>query len=667
MKITNIEIKNFRKSKNNCRLFINQQTIIVGKNNTSKTSVIEAISKFLTSNSIFKIGDFNYKSIKKEVINNLYSTYKGGHEVEFPSIEMTIELEILPDDNLSLIKDLIYEFDNNEKILLKCIYSIEKIDKIFNEFENYNNKFEKEEDKIDFYSFYERSFSLFYSKKYYSTKETSDYLNSVDSNYIYKLFNIFTILAQRDVDDTADNDKMTLSNAIWKFYQDKKKKNNNDLIDDDIFKEAINYIKDKLDDTYADYFSDLITVLNDEIINDDNSKKLNIVSEFDIESLLKKNSRVKYFFDEMSMSESSNGLGYSNLLYIYIQLEAFKFDINSSDAPFNIIFIEEPESHLHPQMQSVFLKKINKIFSESNIYSIVTTHSSYVLQSSNIKNINYFLNSSDGLIIKSLDKFINDEKYKNLKTVIEKYFIINTCDLFFADKVIFIEGMAERLLMPYFFEIFDKNNNKNISKQHISIFEVGGRHAYIFQDLVKFLGLKSITITDIDSVKLPNNSSCPCNINIQGIYTTNPTIKNWFNIEEKFLIKDIMDKYSNIEKREKNADDIKSLITFQTIKADECYCGRTLEEQIILENCDLLASKISEIESLKNSVTKLKKDYYGNSIDLNIDSITSDNLKKYCYEIVKTLEKSEFALDLISLENWKIPNYILEGLKWLEK
>lgn len=666
MKLKKIEVKNFRKIQSKCSLSINQQTIIVGKNNTSKTSIIEIILKFLSNAIGFKISDFNYKSINRDDINNLYSSYKKGEEVKFPKIEMNVELEISSDDNLAIIKNLIYEFDNNSIIIIKCEYCVDNLEKFFEEYEKYNDKFEKEEDKIDFYNYFEREYSTFYEKKYYSTKPESDYLNSVEANYIYKLFNVFTILAQREVDDTADNDKMTLSNAIWRFYQDKKKKNNNELKDDDIFRDAISYIKDKLDSTYADYFSDLITILNNEIVNDE-QKKLDIVSDFDIETLLKKNSKVKYFFDDMQLSESSNGLGYSNLLYIYIQLEAFKFDINSSETPFNIVFIEEPESHLHPQMQSVFLKKINKLFSESNIYSIITTHSSYVLQSSDIKNINYFLSSDSGLSIKSLNDFINDEKYNGLKNVIDKYFVLNTCNLFFADKVIFIEGMAERLLMPYFFEKYDHDFNGNLMEQHISVFEVGGRHAYIFQDLVNFLELKNLTITDIDSVITPHGSKCPCNCTISNIYTTNPTIKKWFVKDEKLLIHDIMEKYISIEQREKTVDSVKSLLSFQTFKNGANYCGRTLEEQIIIENSDILIEKKSKIDSLKTAINSLKEDYYGNKINTNIDSITSDDLKKYCFEIVLNLEKSDFALDLISFNDWNIPEYIVEGLKWLEK
>ena len=667
MKISSISIKNFRKAENKCQLSINKQTLIVGKNNTSKTSIIEIISKFLINGSTFKMSDFNYKTIRKDIINNLYYNYKEGQKIEFPTIEMEIELKIESEDNLALIKELIYDFENNEIIIIKCRYLVEDIIKIFNEFEGYNNNFIEEKDKIDFYSFFEREFTSFYSKKYYSTKPHSDYLNEIDPSYIYKLFNVFPILAQRNVDDISENDKMPLSNAIWKFYQDKKKKSVSDISDDDIFREAIKFIKEKLDDTYANYFSDLITMLNEEIVNDDKNKKLNIVSDFDIETLLKKNSKVKYFFDEMSLSESSNGLGYSNLLYIYIQLESFKFEIQSNKAPFNIVFIEEPESHLHPQMQSVFLNKINKIFDESNIYSIITTHSSYVLQSSDINNINYFLNTENGLTIRALSNFINDEKYSGLKQIIDKYFVINTCDLFFADKVIFIEGMAERILMPYFFEKYDMENEIKISNQHIAIFEVGGRHAYIFQDLVRFLGLKSLTITDIDSVSGTYNESCPCNLEITDIRTTNPTIKNWFCVEEKMLLSTIKEKYSLQDQCEKNTDGTKALIVFQKFENDNLVCGRTLEEQIIIENSNMLVNNIHLINSLSQAIKNIKKDYHGEKITLNIEEITAELLEKYCFEIVKEMDKSNFAIELIGFEDWKIPTYILEGLIWIAK
>lgn len=671
MKIYSIDFKNYRKSFDKCTLSINKQTIIVGKNNTAKTSVLEIMTKFLTNTSPFKLSDFNYKKVNKNSINDLYNEFKSGEKellFKFPFIEMNISLEIDKADNLASIRDLLYEFDNNEKIIIKCIYSLDKIEKIFSEFELYNEKFEDSKDNIDFYEFFIRNFYNYYSKKFYSTKPDSDYLNEVDSNYIYGLFNVFTISAQREVDDTSDSEKMTLSNAIWKFYQEKKKKSTGDLNSDDLFRKEIEYINKKLDETYAGYFSDLIEVLNEEIVNDDKNKELKIVSDFDIENLLKKNSKIKYFLEDMELSEFSNGLGYSNLLYIYIQIEAFKFEIKSKNAVFNIVFLEEPESHLHPQMQSVFLYKINKMFQDNNVYSIISTHSSYLLQSSDINNINYFLNGKNGLIIKSLRDFIEKKEYSGLKSIIDKYFILNTCDLFFADKVIFLEGMAERILLPYFFKKYDLTNEEKISSQHITVFEVGGRHAYIFQDLVNFLEIKSLTITDLDSVVGALNEKCPCDLGIEGIKTTNPTIKNWFGYENrKLLITDIKNNYLTVSSREKKSDTENSLLTFQLPINETVKCGRTLEEQFLLENSEWIIENIGKLDSLSNAIQKVKKDYNGDIVCLEIETLTKEQLCKYHYEIIQEIEKSSFSLDIISLDGWKVPKYIMEGLQWLAK
>ena len=295
MKIKSIEFKNFRKSEQKCSLLVEKQTVIVGKNNTAKTSVVEIMTKFLTNNSPFKLSDFNYKSLKKDFIDSLYISYKSNEEKineKFPVIELNINIILDKDDNLAAIKELLYEFENNEQIVLKCHYSIDDAIKIFNDFELYNEQFAHEEDKLEFYNFFEKNFSNYYSRKFFSTKECSDYLNKVESSYVYSLFNIFAITAQREVDDISDNEKMTLSNAIWNFYQDKKRKSIGNIDSDDLFKNAIEDIKGKLDETYSDYFSELIDVLNKEIVNDDKNKKLNIVSDFDIESLLKKNSKM---------------------------------------------------------------------------------------------------------------------------------------------------------------------------------------------------------------------------------------------------------------------------------------------------------------------------------------------------------------------------------------
>ena len=547
---------------------LNYETLIVGKNNTAKTSIFEVVNKFLTKGGSFRFEDFNYSLITEKKLIGLYKMYQGTSEEqntniinEFPFIELDIYISIDSNTNLARIRDLIYEFDNNQHIIIKCIYSLNSISKLISDFNKYNEKLDKEK-LLTFYEFFKRNFKNYFSKKYYSTKNGTEYLNELSDNFIYSLFNIHTISAQRDVDDTSDKEKLTLSNAIWKFYEKKMKQESLDIDNEDIFKEAISDIKNELNKNYNSYFESLVSNLNSKIVNDDKQRKVEIVSDFDIENILKKNSKIRYSIDgELSVSESYNGLGYSNLLYIFIQIEAYKYELLSNDAPFNILFIEEPESHLHPQMQSVFLKKISDALPDTeDVYKIITTHSSYILQSASIESIRYFLNNDNNLEIKSLSTFIKSNNYSNLKEIIQKYFTINTCDMFFADKVILIEGVAERILMPTFFKLLDNESDNKICTQHITIFEVGGTYAYIFQDLLRFLSIKNLTITDIDSVAGRYNSSVVCDISREPsentkdtpflVKTINGNITNWFVPKKTPLfVKNIIENYIPLEER----------------------------------------------------------------------------------------------------------------------
>ena len=696
MIIEKICVENFRKISKMVEMDLNYETLIVGKNNTAKTSIFEVVNKFLTKGGSFRFEDFNYSLITEKKLIGLYKMYQDTSEEqntiiinEFPFIELDIYISIDSNTNLARIRDLIYEFDNNQHIIIKCIYSLNSVSKLISDFNKYNEKLDKEK-LLTFYEFFKRNFKNYFSKKYYSTKNGTEYLNELSDNFIYSLFNIHTISAQRDVDDTSDKEKLTLSNAIWKFYEKKMKQESLDIDNEDIFKEAISDIKNELNKNYNSYFESLVSNLNSKIVNDDKQRKVEIVSDFDIETILKKNSKIRYSIDgELSVSESYNGLGYSNLLYIFIQIEAYKYELLSNDAPFNILFIEEPESHLHPQMQSVFLKKISDALPDTeDVYKIITTHSSYILQSANIESIRYFLNNDNNLEIKSLSTFIKSNNYSNLKEIIQKYFTINTCDMFFADKVILIEGVAERILMPTFFKLLDNESDNKICTQHITIFEVGGTYAYIFQDLLRFLSIKNLTITDIDSVAGRYNSSVVCDISREPsentkdtpflVKTINGNITNWFVPQKTPLfVKNIIENYIPLEERlkkdiivrddgnEEYTTNSNSLITFQLPLHGEKKWGRTFEEQLIIENSQWIKENISNLKTLQSAI-KSAKNPDGISLNLTPEDITIEQLEQYHYEFVKEIEKSDFAIELSAISGWKIPTYIKEGLEWLK-
>lgn len=73
------------------------------------------------------------------------------------------------------------------------------------------------------------------------------------------------------------------------------------------------------------------------------------------------------------------GLGFSNLIYLHMRLEEFYKSVD--DSKVNVFFIEEPESHMHPQMQNVFIRFLTKYYTEKKLQGLITTHSNEIARS----------------------------------------------------------------------------------------------------------------------------------------------------------------------------------------------------------------------------------------------------------------------------------------------
>ena len=200
-------------------------------------------------------------------------------------------------------------------------------------------------------------------------------------------------------------------------------------------------------------------------------------------------------------------------------IETLMADIKNEPADINLVYIEEPESHTHPQLQYIFIKNIKGLLKEhddslktdentSGIQTLITTHSSHIVSDCNFDDLIYFKRDNGEVISKafnSLKEEYGDDKlgYKFVK----QYLTLNSSELFFADKVICIEGDTERILLPTMMQKVDVANPINqdsitmpLLSQNISIIETGA-YSHVFRKLFEFLGIKVLIITDIDSTK----------------------------------------------------------------------------------------------------------------------------------------------------------------------
>lgn len=650
MYLRKIEIKNYRLWKEATIELEQGSTVIVGKNNTGKTSFIDIIQRII-KNAKISFNDYplnERKSLYENIKNYLDETITFEELAEafsLPSVQFYIDYS-LEDENESLgfLSPFIIDTDDTiTEVKIEASYlfisSQEQFDSYFSK-EILND--ENPENKIK--TIIEKEFTSII-KLVISTINPKDITKrrKIDHKEFENLLHVFTIKAERNMDESEVLNETPLRKIITSIFSPE--------LDD--ASEGINEKKEELKkycDTINSDTENKVNELLKNIVHDslqfgypaaeDHSlfAKSNIALEEQI-----KNS-VDLFYKENETNEmlpsGYNGLGYKNLIKIELELLEYKNEIkNYINNSVPIIFIEEPESHMHPQMQQKFIQYIDSfsktIMEGKNVQIIITTHSSHIVNSTKFEKIRYVTKENDSVFVKNLTEFCNEPNCD--KDFLEKYLTLNKCDLFFADKAILIEGTAERLLIPNMIEKLDntkkfKTEDITLKSQYYTLIEVGGAYAYKFIPLMQFLNIPTLIITDIDAVNADRKA---CLVN-EGISSSNATIKHWFTEvlgkrDKQYSFEDIK-KLSNTQK---TSDRIH--IEYQV--EENNLCGRSLEEAI------------------KNSNRKM----FG----------ISDNPeeKELEYSPGKDGSKTDFAMNLIfdvNKQNYNVPKYIEDGLIWLD-
>ena len=368
--------------------------------------------------------------------------------------------------------------------------------------------------------------------------------------------------------------------------------------------------------------------------------QLGVTTELKIDDQIKNQTRLSYSAGTggESLPSTHNGLGYKNLIKMEFLLAAFARDVEKKgEACIPLLFIEEPESHMHPQMQHAFAEHLENFLAKIttiHIQTFLTTHSAHIANTMDFSKIRYAQKSKSGVVYKNLDVFAK-ENADNMD-FIKKYLTLSRCDLFFADKIIFVEGASERLMLPDMIEkcekekLFDSEKYK-LPAQYYALIEIGGAYAYKFIPFADFLGLPCLILTDIDSMIDGRTKA----VVSKGKTTSNATIKWW------------MRKIKGIPQ---NSKDMISLADINSATDAEKTLGKCHIEYQTLENgiCG---------RSLEEAVMNVNRNHYG-----LVDPVAEEDLD------FTEKSKTDFALNLIcNNPNYSIPQYIKNGLIWLNK
>ena len=149
----------------------------------------------------------------------------------------------------------------------------------------------------------------------------------------------------------------------------------------------------------------------------------------------------------------------------------------------NIVLIEEPENHLSHTKLKELLNIIQT--STQNRQKIITTHNSFVANKLNLKNL-IFLNEKKTL---SFDRI--GEQTQNF---FEKMYTYDTLRMILANKVIFVEGPSDELIVQKAFQIKYKKLADDFGIDIIPVI----RSAPRFLEIAKLLDKRIAVITDND-------------------------------------------------------------------------------------------------------------------------------------------------------------------------
>jgi predicted ATP-dependent endonuclease of OLD family len=658
MRIQSVEIKNFRLLTDVALALEEQTTVVVGRNNSGKTSLSEVMRRLLTdANPKFQLEDFSSASYDC-FCRALTATNDGNDDETVRSLLPAIELRILFRYSVdqsdfgpaaSFIVDLDPECD---QALVVIRYELKDgaIDALF---EGQPQEQLTEETRPTFFRTLRervpRQFGVTIRAE--DPNDSTNWREMPPASLRHLVMTSF-INAQRGLDDITSRETDVLAKVLENMFTTASSEaaDESDHAIAEALTAAVEDIQTQLDQDFAGQLANLLPTLTSFGYPGLGGQELRTETILDVKRLLSNFTKVRYAgFGGITLPESYNGLGVRNLIFILLQLVGFykAFRAEAIAPGVHLVFIEEPEAHLHPQMQEVFIRQLANIAQQLvdggaggatwPVQFVVSTHSSHVANEAGFESIRYFLATA----VPDAPPGVRRTQIKDLRTglagkaeaekrFLHQYMTLTRCDLFFADKAILVEGLSERLMLPIItrkLEIAEPDAPK-LSSQYTSIIEVGGAFAHRFIDLLDFLELRSLIITDLDSTLVSGGAACPVHL---GTSTSNACIKSWFEDHPLTLA-------SVTAKQDADKCKGRGRIAYQGPEEPGGPCGRTFEDAFILAN----------------------------RAKFEVAGTESSELEITAREMAATFKKSDFALTYaIEDLDWVAPKYLVDGIRWL--
>lgn len=370
MKLSKIQIRNFRLLIDTELEVDSTTTLIVGRNNTGKTSLFDCL-RFVLKEKLDDSFTFNdYPLVKRDnlflefdsFVSNQISFDELCKKVEPISIELTIDYSLDDsNDNLGTLSPFIIDIDEDTTTALirveyKLIQDETKLRKLLNDC--YMN--DKKNTCGDAHNAIKLIFNKLFELKIYAVNP-----NNVDEKQFKQLselkalFPFFYIPAERILGENEEKDD-SLSSLITYFFDSNEEEIENGFAEKmNQLRTAVNEANKNVQEKSESILSELVKQTVGFGYPNSEELSLGVTTQLSIDNQIKNQTQLSYKTgaDKDSLPECYNGLGYKNLIKIEFLLATFVKDLKKyGSACIPLLFIEEPESHMHPQMQHSFAK-----------------------------------------------------------------------------------------------------------------------------------------------------------------------------------------------------------------------------------------------------------------------------------------------------------------------
>jgi predicted ATP-dependent endonuclease of OLD family len=744
MHLHSLTFKNFRRLKDARIDFAHDLTIFVGANNSGKTSATHAIELFLSGGKDkFTVYDFCADCWAD--FENFSAKGVADAKVEFPAIFLDVWISVDADNLYRVVELLPRASWKGSLVGLRIEFAAKDAAQTLASFrmkaaEAAKFAKTKEKDGQDYKpwprnirDYLSRELKNEYGLRYFILDEAQLKAETADAAYtpkeiigdaersghtvINSLIKVDFLSAQRHLSDgNAQARTEDLSKRLSRFYTRNQKQRE----DDHNALRALALSEGQLTKHFADVFSDTFKSLRKLGYPGLANPTLEIRAALKLERLMgDQQAKVHYLLEEataeveaLALPDSYNGLGFKNLIYMGVEL----LDLHSAWStteegeedkrqPIHLIFIEEPEAHMHAQLQQAFVRKLTDLIPSTGddgyaTQFVITTHSPHILYERGFPPIRYFRRSPEtgakqSSAVFNLSVFYDQNEPD--RDFLQRYMKLTHCDLFFADAAILVEGNVERLVLP----LMIAHGAKKLSAAYLSILEVGGAFAYRFRKLIEFLGLPTLIVTDLDSVhpespkkekaaagdgaaaeaaqaaedaeeedddddggqdaegeKKPKpRSKCPAGT--PGAITANQTLLQW--LPGKSLVDELLAAPAGDRLQAPTADGGAHVMVTHQCSVNATWGTDKLE---------LKSRTLEEAFAYENLVWCQKKEHH--EVGLRWAKSSTMSLEELAAKIHKrvkgeSFKKTNFALGLLASRDasWVVPAYIQEGLDWL--